>query len=57
MTCGAPALAAGTLLVTPYLFLYDLMVLAIPIAILGGLVWRTASAPMNCLRSGWLPRC
>lgn len=34
MTCGAPALAAGTLLVTPYLFLYDLMVLAIPVAIL-----------------------
>ena len=28
------ALAAGTLLVTPYLFLYDLMVLAIPVAIL-----------------------
>jgi len=30
----AAALAAGTLLVTPYLFLYDLMVLAIPVAIL-----------------------
>jgi arabinofuranan 3-O-arabinosyltransferase len=30
----AAALATGTLLVTPYLFLYDLMVLAIPVAIL-----------------------
>ena len=28
----AAALAAGTLLITPYLFLYDVMVLAIPIA-------------------------
>jgi arabinofuranan 3-O-arabinosyltransferase len=30
----AAALAAGTLLLTPYLFLYDLMVLAIPVALL-----------------------
>ena len=30
----AASLAAGTLLVTPYLFLYDLMVLAIPVAFL-----------------------
>jgi len=30
----AAALAAGTLLTTPYLFLYDLMVLAIPVAFL-----------------------
>jgi arabinofuranan 3-O-arabinosyltransferase len=30
----AAGLAAGTLLVTPYLFLYDLMVLAIPVALL-----------------------
>jgi hypothetical protein len=30
----AAALAAGTLLVTPYLFMYDLMVLAIPVALL-----------------------
>jgi hypothetical protein len=30
----AAALAAGTLLITPYLFLYDVMVLAIPIAFL-----------------------
>jgi hypothetical protein len=30
----AAALAAGTLLVTPYLFLYDLMALAIPVAFL-----------------------
>ena len=30
----AAALAAGTLLTTPYLFMYDMMVLAIPIAFL-----------------------
>jgi hypothetical protein len=30
----AAALAAGTLLVTPYLFIYDMMVLAIPMALL-----------------------
>jgi hypothetical protein len=30
----AAAFAAGTLLITPYLFLYDLMVLAIPVAFL-----------------------
>ncbi|MEA2913307.1 MAG: hypothetical protein QOJ15_5388 [Bradyrhizobium sp.] len=30
----AEALATGTLLITPYLFLYDLMVLAIPVAFL-----------------------
>ncbi len=30
----AAALATGTLLITPYLFLYDLMVLAIPVAFL-----------------------
>ena len=30
----AAALAAGTLLITPYLFLYDVMVLAIPVAFL-----------------------
>jgi arabinofuranan 3-O-arabinosyltransferase len=30
----AAALATGTLLTTPYLFLYDMMVLAIPVAFL-----------------------
>ena len=30
--CKAAALAAGTLLTTPYLFMYDMMVLAIPVA-------------------------
>src|SRR5260370_896762 len=30
----ASALAAGTLLTTPYLFMYDMMVLAIPVAYL-----------------------
>ena len=33
-TVKAAALAAGTLLTTPYLFMYDMMVLAIPIAFL-----------------------
>ena len=33
-TLKAAALAVGTLLVTPYLFLYDLMILAIPIGLL-----------------------
>jgi arabinofuranan 3-O-arabinosyltransferase len=33
-TMKAAALAAGTLLTTPYLFMYDMMVLAIPIAFL-----------------------
>jgi arabinofuranan 3-O-arabinosyltransferase len=37
----AAALATGTLLITPYLFLYDAMVLAIPVAFLVriGLIW------------------
>jgi hypothetical protein len=33
-TLKAAALAAGTLLTTPYLFMYDMMVLAIPVALL-----------------------
>ncbi len=33
-TMKAAALAAGTLLTTPYLFMYDMMVLAIPVAFL-----------------------
>jgi hypothetical protein len=33
-TLKAAALASGTLLVTPYLFMYDMMVLAIPVAFL-----------------------
>jgi arabinofuranan 3-O-arabinosyltransferase len=33
-TLKAAALATGTLLITPYLFMYDMMVLAIPIAFL-----------------------
>ena len=33
-TLKAAALAAGTLLTTPYLFMYDMMVLAIPLAFL-----------------------
>ena len=33
-TLKAAALSAGTLLTTPYLFMYDMMVLAIPVAFL-----------------------
>jgi hypothetical protein len=33
-TVKAAALAVGTLLTTPYLFMYDMMVLAIPVAFL-----------------------
>jgi hypothetical protein len=33
-TLKAAALAVGTLLTTPYLFMYDLMVLAVPVAFL-----------------------
>ena len=34
ITLKAAALATGTLLTTPYLFMYDMMVLAIPVAFL-----------------------
>jgi hypothetical protein len=37
----AAALAAGTLLTTPYLFMYDMMVLAVPVAFLVRLGLRT----------------
>jgi hypothetical protein len=37
----AAALATGTLLITPYLFMYDLMVLAIPVAFLVRIGLRT----------------
>jgi len=33
-TLKAAALATGTLLITPYLFMYDMMVLAVPVALL-----------------------
>jgi arabinofuranan 3-O-arabinosyltransferase len=41
----AAALAIGTLLVTPYLFMYDLMVLAIPVAFLVRVGLRTGFRP------------
>jgi hypothetical protein len=41
----AAALAAGTLLITPYLFLYDLMVLAIAVAFLVRIGLRGGFAP------------
>ncbi len=41
----AAALATGTLLVTPYLFMYDMMVLAIPVAFLVRIGLRTGFRP------------
>ncbi|HEY5127080.1 MAG TPA: glycosyltransferase family 87 protein [Bradyrhizobium sp.] len=41
----AAALAAGTLLTTPYLFIYDMMVLAIPVAFLVRVGLRTGFRP------------
>jgi hypothetical protein len=39
----AAALATGSLLTTPYLFMYDLVVLAVPMAFLLRAKWRTGS--------------
>lgn len=44
-TLKAAALAAGTLLITPYLFMYDVMVLAIPVAFLVRIGLRTGFRP------------
>jgi arabinofuranan 3-O-arabinosyltransferase len=44
-TLKAAALAAGTLLVTPYLFMYDMMVLAIPVAFLVRLGLKSGFRP------------
>lgn len=41
----AAALATGTLLITPYLFLYDMMVLAIPVAFLVRIGLRSGFRP------------
>jgi hypothetical protein len=41
----AAALATGTLLITPYLFLYDMMVLAIPVAFLVRIGLKTGFRP------------
>jgi hypothetical protein len=41
----AAALATGTLLVTPYLFLYDLVVLAVPMAFLVRIGWSSGFLP------------
>jgi hypothetical protein len=44
-TLKAAALAAGTLLITPYLFMYDVMVLAIPVAFLIRIGLRSGFRP------------
>ena len=41
----AAALATGTLLITPYLFMYDMMVLAIPVAFLVRIGLKTGFRP------------
>jgi arabinofuranan 3-O-arabinosyltransferase len=41
----AAALAAGTLLTTPYLFMYDMMVLAVPVAFMVRIGLRTGFRP------------
>ena len=46
----AAALAVGTLLVTPYLFMYDMMVLAIPVASWFASGSEPASGPMSSRR-------
>jgi arabinofuranan 3-O-arabinosyltransferase len=43
----AAALAAGTLLTTPYLFMYDMMVLAVPVAFLVRIGLRTGFRPFE----------
>ena len=48
------ALAVGTLLTTPYLFMYDLMVLAIPVAFLVRIGPSTAFVTTNFRR--WAAR-
>ena len=58
-TLKAAALAVGTLLTTPYLFMYDMMVLAIPVAFLvrTGLKsgFRPYELPALALRAGAVP--
>jgi hypothetical protein len=46
-TLKAAALATGVLLVTPYLFMYDLMVLAIPVAFLVRIGLRSGFRPFE----------
>jgi arabinofuranan 3-O-arabinosyltransferase len=48
----AAALATGTLLITPYLFMYDMMVLAIPIAFLVRIGLRSGFRPYELAALG-----
>ena len=58
-TLKAAALAVGTLLTTPYLFMYDMMVLAIPVAFLVRIGLRSGFRPYElpalALRAGAVP--
>ena len=48
----AAALATGTLLITPYLFMYDMMVLAIPVAFLVRIGLRSGFQPLRTSGAG-----
>jgi arabinofuranan 3-O-arabinosyltransferase len=49
----AAALAAGTLLTTPYLFIYDMMVLAVPVAFLIRIGLKHGFRPYELPALGW----
>jgi arabinofuranan 3-O-arabinosyltransferase len=49
----AAALAAGTLLTTPYLFMYDMMVLAVPVAFLIRIGLKQGFRPYELPALGW----
>ena len=55
-TLKAAALAAGTLLTTPYLFMYDMMVLAIPVAFLVRIGLKSGFRPYELPALGGAPR-
>jgi arabinofuranan 3-O-arabinosyltransferase len=51
-TLKAAALAAGTLLTTPYLFMYDMVVLAVPVAFLLRIGLKTGFRPFELVALG-----
>ena len=53
----AASLAIGTMLITPYLFMYDMMVLAIPVAFLVRLGLASGFRATSCRRSAVRWRC
>ena len=51
-TLKAAALAVGTLLTTPYLFMYDMMVLAVPVAFLVRIGLKERLSPLRTAGAG-----